>query len=126
MMSVLVHYSIEAAPIAIIVYAVIWRLMSKRDGSRLELDRMWHLVGGVATVLGAGATRLASAYVLGGSVMQELWTNQGVGLIGPVGVPVLLGVCVVAFLRTKARFASTRLDSSPRERSRTRAPDPAQ
>lgn len=107
MMSVLVHYSIEAAPIAIIAYAVIWRVMGKRDGSRLQWDPTWHLVGGVATALGAGATRLASAYVLGGSVMQDLWTNQGVGLIGPVGVPVLLAVGVVTFLRTKARSAST-------------------
>jgi hypothetical protein len=101
MMSVLVHYSIEAAPIAIIVYAVIWRVMGKRDGIRLQLDRMWHVVGGVATALGAGATRLGSAYVLGGSVMQELWTNQGIGLIGPVGIPVILAVGVVAFLRRK-------------------------
>ncbi|MBI4486744.1 MAG: hypothetical protein HY655_12105 [Acidobacteria bacterium] len=101
-MSVLIHYSIEAAPISIIVYAVIWRLMSKRDGRRLQLDRMWHIAGGAATALGTGAARLASAYVLGGSVMQELWTNQGIGLIGPVGVPVVLAVGVVAFLRTKA------------------------
>lgn len=107
MMSVLIHYSIEAAAISIIVYALMWRLMSKRDGRRLQLDRKWHIVGGAVTALGAGATRLASAYVLGGSVMQDLWTNQGIGLIGPVGVPILLSLCVVAFLRTKARFAST-------------------
>ncbi len=106
MLSVLIGYSIEAAPIAIIVYAVTWRLMGKRGGHRLQLDRMWHFVGGIATALGAGVTRLGSAYILGGRTMQELWTNQGVGLIGPVGVPVLLAVCVVAFLRTKARSAA--------------------
>ncbi|MGH9201034.1 MAG: hypothetical protein ACRD2A_07345 [Vicinamibacterales bacterium] len=100
-MSVLFHYSIEAAPLAIIVYAVIWRVMGKRDGHRLQLDRMWHVVGGVVTALGAGVSRLASAYVLDGSVMQELWTNQGIGLIGPVPIPVVLAVGVVAFLRTK-------------------------
>ena len=31
-MSALIHYSIEAAAISIIVYALMWRLMSKRDG----------------------------------------------------------------------------------------------
>jgi len=102
MLSVLIHYSIEAAFISIIAYALLWRLMSKRDGRRLQLDRRWHVVGGAATALGAGATRLASAYVLGGSVMQDLWTNHGVGLIGPVGVPSVLGVVIVTFLRTKA------------------------
>jgi hypothetical protein len=106
MMSVLIHYSIEAAAISIIVYALMWRLMSTRDGRRLQLDRKWHIVGGAATALGAGATRLASAYVLGGSVMQDFWTNQGVGLIGPVGVPVLLAGCIGAFLRTQARSAA--------------------
>lgn len=36
MISVLVDYSIEAAPIAVILYAVIWRVMGKRDGRRLR------------------------------------------------------------------------------------------
>lgn len=104
MISVLVDYSIEAAPIAVILYAVIWRVMGKRDGRRLRLDPAWHAVGAAVTAIGAGATRLASAYVLGGSAMQDLWTNQGVGLIGPVGVPIVLAIVVITFLRTKARI----------------------
>jgi hypothetical protein len=52
----------------------------------------WHVVGGAATALGTGAAPLASVYVLGGSVMQDLWTNQGVGLIGPVSVPTVLAI----------------------------------
>jgi hypothetical protein len=60
-----------------------------------------------AVALGAGVTRLGVAYVVGGQTMQELWTNQGVGLVGPVGVPLLLSIGVVLFLRTKARPLSS-------------------
>jgi hypothetical protein len=103
---VLVNYAIEATPLAVIVYAVMWRIIGKPKVDPLRLDRTSHVAGATTVVLGSGVTRLATAYVLGGQTMQDLWTNQGVGLVGPVGVPILLSIVVVRFLRTKARPTS--------------------
>lgn len=107
MISVLLHYSLEAAPVALIVYALTWRIMGTHKGQRLRLDRSWHLIGATVVVVGVGTVRLATAYLLGGSSMQDLWSNQGIGLVGPVGAPVVLSSVASAFLRRKARPLAT-------------------
>jgi hypothetical protein len=109
MVSVLVQYAIEATPIAVILYVVAWRVMGKPEGHQDRLRPTWHFIGAALVAIGAGVIRVATAYVLGGQAMLDLWTNSGVGLIGPVGVPALLSICVVALLRAKARRASPRV-----------------
>lgn len=103
MASVLLHYAIEATPLAVLMYAIAWRIVGRRAGQRLRLRSGWHFVGCAATASVAAAARLTAAFIFGGRAMQELWTNQGIGLIGPVGVPFVIAAGVCALLKAKAR-----------------------
>ena len=95
------HFAVEAAPLAFILYAVIWRILRKPNLHSPRSLWILHILGATTVALGTGMTRLATAYAFGGQIMQELWTNRGIGLIGPVGVPVVLSVGAVLFVRTK-------------------------
>ena len=58
---VLVGYAIEATPLAVILYALTWRVIGKPKVRPLRLDRTWHFIGATTVALGAGVTRLATA-----------------------------------------------------------------
>lgn len=107
MVSVLLHYCVEAAPLAVILYALAWRIMGRRKGQKLRLDRSWHLIGATMVIVGVGMARVATAFVLGGDSMQDLWSNQGIGLVGPIGVPIVLSGGATAILRRRARLPTT-------------------
>ncbi|MCG3773246.1 MAG: hypothetical protein JW395_0050 [Nitrospira sp.] len=100
---VLIHYSLEAMPLSVIIYAVTWRIVGGPKVHSERPVRTWHIIGATTVALGTGITRLVTAYVLGGHTMQELWTLQGIGLIGPGGVPVVLSIGAVLFVRLRGR-----------------------
>lgn len=99
MVSVFIGYSIEGAFTAFLIYLLVWKVMGKADGRRLSLERRWHVIGGAVTVIGAGGARITTALLFGGSSMQALWSNSGVGLIGPVVVPLCIAIAYCRYLK---------------------------
>ena len=67
--SVWIQYSLEASLLAALMYALAWNITGGTRGQNLRLARRWHVVGWLATCLGAGGIRVATALLFGGDVM---------------------------------------------------------
>jgi hypothetical protein len=100
------NYSAEALPLATILYALTWQVLRRHRDGTLQLSWPWHLLGVVVVAFGAGIARIASALIISGRTMQALWSSQGIGLIGPVIIPIILSAGVLAVLWPLARRKS--------------------
>jgi hypothetical protein len=70
-----------------------------RNMPHVRRHRAWHAVGSVAIMLTVGGARFAAGVLFGGAAMSRLWNNQGIGLIGPVLVPLAITLCWCAWLK---------------------------
>ena len=100
---VFVEYSVEAAAVCGMLYYLTWRVLRSKKPFLQDLETRWHFGAFVGTCLIAGAARIATALLLGGTMMERLWNNQGIGLIGPVLIPIIIVLCWFRWFQTRAR-----------------------
>lgn len=107
MASVLVGFIFQAAPMAAIVYALTWLALGRRNGVKLQVGGSRHGIGVLTVAVLTGLARFAIGFVFGGATMGTLWTNQGTGLIGPVGLPLVFSIVAAAHLRARSATVAT-------------------
>lgn len=84
---------------ALLFFPIVWLVMCKKDGQKLSVGNLWLIAGFFATDIGAAVVRFMALFVIGD---EALHPNGGFSVFFTLALPILVAICVCAFLRTKA------------------------
>lgn len=90
--------------VALLFFPIVWLVMRKRDRQKLNVGNLWLIAGLFATAIGAGVVRFMAIFVVGRKATLD--PDGGLEVFFFLALPVIVAICVCAFLKTKANLAT--------------------